>query len=71
MTFLTDGTMLVTTKPGMLFHVTQGGDKTEVKGLWDVAYGGQGGLGDVILHPQFAQNGLVYISSAEDDILLD
>ena len=64
MTFLPDGTMLVTTKPGKLFHVTQDGDKTEVEGIWEVAYGGQGGLGDVVLHPQFAQNGLVYISSA-------
>jgi glucose/arabinose dehydrogenase len=65
MTFLPDGTMLVTTKPGKLFHVTQDGDKTEVEGIWEVAYGGQGGLGEVVLHPQFAQNGLVYISSAE------
>jgi len=64
-TFLPDGTMLVTTKPGKLFHVTQDGDKTEVDGLWSVSYGGQGGLGDVVLHPQFAQNALVYISSAE------
>jgi glucose/arabinose dehydrogenase len=65
MTFLPDGTMLVTTKPGKLFHVTQDGNKTEIAGLWGVAYGGQGGLGDVVPHPQFAQNGLVYISSAE------
>lgn len=65
MTFLPDGTMLVTTKPGKLFHVTQQGKRTEVGGMWDVAYGGQGGLGDVVLHPDFAKNGLVYISNAE------
>ena len=65
MTFLPDGTMLVTTKPGKLFHVTQDGDKTEVGGIWEVAYGGQGGLGDVVLHPDFETNGLVYISNAE------
>ena len=65
MTFLPDGTMLVSTKPGTLFHVTQDGEKTEVEGLWSVAYGGQGGLGDVVLHPDFERNGLVYISSAE------
>ncbi len=65
MTFLPDGTMLVTTKPGKLFHVTQDGDRTEIDGMWEVANGGQGGLGDVVLHPLFAQNGLVYISSAE------
>ncbi len=65
MTFLPDGTMLVTTKPGKLFHVTQEGDKVEVDGMWEVAYGGQGGLGDVVLHPKFAQNNFVYISYAE------
>jgi glucose/arabinose dehydrogenase len=65
MTFLPDGTMLVTTKPGKLFHVTQDGEKTEVEGMWDVAYGGQGGLGDVVLHPDYANNGYVYISNAE------
>ena len=30
-----------------------------------VDYGGQGGLGDVVLHPDFASNGLVYLSYAE------
>jgi glucose/arabinose dehydrogenase len=30
-----------------------------------VAYGGQGGLGDVVLHPQFASNRWVYLSHAE------
>lgn len=67
MTFLPDGTMLVTTKPGLMFHVTREGRKTEVAGLWEVAYGGQGGLGDVVLHPQFSTNGLVYVSYVESD----
>ena len=31
----------------------------------EVAYGGQGGLGDVVLHPEFSNNGFVYISFAE------
>ncbi|MDH3664116.1 MAG: PQQ-dependent sugar dehydrogenase [Alphaproteobacteria bacterium] len=65
MTFLPDGTMLVTTKPGKLFYVTQEGNKTEVEGIWEVAYGGQGGLGDVVLHPNFENNDLIYISNAE------
>lgn len=65
MTFLPDGTMLVTTKPGKLFHVTQNGEQTEVGGMWEVAYRGQGGLGDVVLHPDFASNSMVYISFAE------
>lgn len=65
MTFLPDGSMLVTTKPGKLFHVTQDGKRAEVGNIWKVAYGGQGGLGDVVLHPDFQSNNLVYISSAE------
>lgn len=65
MTFLPDGTLLVTEKPGKLWHVTQDGSKTEVEGMWDVAYGGQGGLGDVVLHPYFKTNALVYLSYVE------
>jgi glucose/arabinose dehydrogenase len=37
----------------------------EVKGAPKVDYGGQGGLGDVVLHPRFAQNRLVYLSWVE------
>jgi glucose/arabinose dehydrogenase len=37
----------------------------EVKGAPEVDYGGQGGLGDVVLHPRFAQNRLVYLSWVE------
>jgi len=36
-----------------------------VSGVPEVAYGGQGGFGDVVLHPEFAENGLVYVSYAE------
>jgi glucose/arabinose dehydrogenase len=31
----------------------------------EVAFGGQGGLGDVILHPSFAGNQIIYLSYAE------
>ncbi|MEO0547496.1 MAG: PQQ-dependent sugar dehydrogenase [Pseudomonadota bacterium] len=65
MSFLPDGTLLVATKPGVLYHVKTDGSRTEVGGVWDVAFGGQGGLGDVVPHPDFANNGLLYISSAE------
>ncbi|MEM0899624.1 MAG: PQQ-dependent sugar dehydrogenase [Pseudomonadota bacterium] len=65
MTFLPDGTKLVSEKNGTFWHVTQSGEKTAISGVWDVAYGGQGGLGDVIAHRDFADNGLVYVSFAE------
>ena len=64
MTFLPDGSLLVATKPGKLFHVVDG-SKTEVGGMFEVAYGGQGGLGDVVLDPDFANNGRIWLSYAE------
>ena len=64
--FLPDGRMLVTEKKGNLLVVAQdGGSSDRVSGVPDVDYGGQGGLGDVALHPDFADNGLVYLSYAE------
>lgn len=63
---LKDGRLLVTERKGklQLFDPTTK-QKTEVKGLPKVAYGGQGGLGDIALHPQFEQNHIIYLSYAE------
>ncbi len=66
MAFLPDGRLLVTEKQGRLFIVTQDGDKSApIDGVPEVDYGGQGGLGDVALHPDFADNSIVYLSYAE------
>jgi aldose sugar dehydrogenase len=63
---LPDGRKLVTEKKGNLFIVTSQGEVSgKVAGVPDVDYGGQGGLGDVALHPKFAENRLVYLSFAE------
>jgi glucose/arabinose dehydrogenase len=66
MTFLPDGRLLVTEKKGTLkvVDVATGASGT-VSGVPAVDYGGQGGLGDIVLHPQFASNGMVYLSYAE------
>jgi glucose/arabinose dehydrogenase len=65
MTFLPGGSQaLVTEKRGALKLWTRGG-ALDVAGVPAVDYGGQGGLGDVILDPDFANNGLVYLSYAE------
>ncbi|MFW2368127.1 MAG: PQQ-dependent sugar dehydrogenase [Desulforhopalus sp.] len=70
MTFLPGGSMLVTEKSGTLLLVdSDGKTKVPVDGVPKVAYGGQGGLGDVILHPDFAGNRLVYLSYAEKGVL--
>jgi glucose/arabinose dehydrogenase len=66
MTFLPDGRLLVTEKKGRLLVATaDGGSSAPVDGVPEVAYGGQGGLGDVVLHPDFAGNGVIYLSYAE------
>jgi len=68
MTFLPDGKLLITEKSGTLYLYnieTQTG--IDVSGVPEVAYGGQGGLGDIILHPDFLQNQRVYISYVEEN----
>ncbi len=67
MTFLPDRRLLVTEKRGRLQLLDPAKRSTrEISGGPKVAYGGQGGFGDVVLHPQFADNGLVYLSYAEE-----
>jgi aldose sugar dehydrogenase len=66
MTFLPDGRLLVSEREGALKVFDIASKKTgDVSGVPAVDYGGQGGFGDVVLHPQFASNGLVYVSYAE------
>jgi len=67
MAFLPDGSLLVSEKAGRLVHFAPAsGKRQQITGIPEVAYGGQGGLGDVALHPRFADNGLVYYSYAEE-----
>jgi glucose/arabinose dehydrogenase len=56
---------LITEKKGRLKLWESEGGVVDVAGVPAVAYGGQGGLGDVILHPDFANNKYVYLSYAE------
>jgi glucose/arabinose dehydrogenase len=66
MTFLPDGRLLVTEKPGQLRLFNPATRTTgTVTGIPAVSYGGQGGFGDVVLHPQFASNRYVYYSYVE------
>ncbi len=66
MTFLPDGRMLVTEKRGALHVVSQtGAVSTPITGLPSVDYRVHGGLGDVVLHPDFEANSLVYLTWAE------
>lgn len=61
--FLPDGDMLVTERPGRL-RIIRGGRllPDAVPGVPDVLAQGQGGLLDVVPHPDFASNRLIYLS---------
>jgi aldose sugar dehydrogenase len=64
--FLPDGRMLVTEKVGRLRIVDKDGKVSEpLKGVPEVVAKGQGGLLDVALDPNFAENSLVYLSYSE------
>ncbi|QLC25177.1 PQQ-dependent sugar dehydrogenase [Parasphingopyxis algicola] len=68
MTFLPNGIALITEKEGTLRFVDFAPDTPRlgsISGVPAVDYGGQGGLGDIVPHPDFAENGLVYFSYAE------
>jgi aldose sugar dehydrogenase len=56
---------LITEKAGKLKLWQADGPVADVIGLPPVAYGGQGGLGDVVVAPDFATSGMVYLSWAE------
>ncbi len=66
MAWLPGGDMLVTEKPGRLRIVRDGRLLPEaVPGVPEVLYTGQGGLFDVLPHPNFSENRWVYLSFAK------
>jgi aldose sugar dehydrogenase len=66
MAILPDGRMLVSEKSGHLQLFDPASKQhVEIGGVPQVSYGGQGGFGDVVLHPQYGQNGWVYLSYIE------
>jgi glucose/arabinose dehydrogenase len=66
MAALPGGRWLVTERPGRMRVVGKDGQlSAPVKGLLPLDFRGQGGLLDVALDPNFAENGLVYWSYAE------
>ncbi|CAA9434981.1 MAG: PQQ-dependent oxidoreductase, gdhB family [uncultured Phycisphaerae bacterium] len=65
MTFLPDGRLLITEKPGRLRVFADGKLSEPIGGVPEVAYRQQGGLLDVQIDPKFADNKLVYLSYAE------
>lgn len=60
-TFLPDQSILITEKSGQLLHF-KNGKTTQIKGIPKVEAYGQGGLMDIILHPNYDKNGWIYLS---------
>jgi glucose/arabinose dehydrogenase len=66
MAFLPDGSMLVTEKSGELIHFRDG-KKTEINNVPEVYQRGQGGLLDIELHPNYENNGWLYITYSSEE----
>jgi glucose/arabinose dehydrogenase len=65
MAFLPDGSMLVTERVGRLRLIKDGLLQPQaIGGVPQVHTGGQAGLFDVVLHPKFAQSGILYLTYA-------
>ncbi|MFM1976829.1 MAG: hypothetical protein RL145_1675 [Pseudomonadota bacterium] len=71
MAFLPNGDLLVTELLGKLRYIKAGQswslEAQEITGVPTVTAGGQGGLMDVTLHPNFARNKLIYLSFSVGD----
>ena len=61
---LPDGGLLVTERPGSIKHVAPSGEITAITGVPEVFAKGQGGLFDVVLHPNFTANNTVFLAYA-------
>ena len=65
--FLPDGRLLVTERSGQLRIIDAGKVSEPLSGVPEVFSKSQGGLFDVVLHPEYASNGWIYLSYAHGD----
>ena len=65
MDFLPTGQILISERSGRLRYFTNGRLSAPLTGVPSVYVSGQGGLMDVVLHPRFAENKLVYFTYVE------
>src|SRR5690554_2893656 len=66
MAWLPDGSMLIAEKGGDMYLVKDT-DKVKINNVPEVYNRGQGGLLDVVLHPDYGNNGWIYISYASEE----
>ncbi len=62
--FLPDASILITQRDGKLWRLVNG-EKIEIEGIPQVWEVGQGGLMEVMPHPQYEENGWIYLSFSE------
>ncbi len=62
MAWLPDGSMLITNRGGSLYHFNGGTLSEPLSGVPEVWANGQGGLLDIQLHPDYEENGWIYIT---------
>lgn len=67
MDWLPDGTLIVTEKSGHLY-IVRNGVKKEIMGLPPIFHKGQGGLLDVAVHPDYLDNGWIYLAYSSPNI---
>ncbi|SFT07653.1 Glucose/arabinose dehydrogenase, beta-propeller fold [Zhouia amylolytica] len=65
MAFLPDNSILITEKSGELIHF-KNGEKTIINNTPTIYNRGQGGLLDIALHPDYSENGWIYLSYASE-----
>lgn len=68
MVWLPSGDLLYTLRTGQLMLLIK--DKQQaikINGLPKIAFGGQGGLLDITLHPDYSNNGWIYLSYTKED----
>lgn len=65
MVWLPNADMLVTARTGELHRVSNGQVSDPIAGLPDIHVNGQGGLLDIVLHPEYQSNGWIYISFSD------
>lgn len=66
MAFLPDGSILITEKSGSMIRY-KNGNRSEISNVPPVYVRGQGGLLDVELHPDYTNNGWIYLSYASEE----
>jgi len=62
MDWLPNGDMLITNRGGELYHFSEGEMVGTIGGVPEVWANGQGGLLDINVHPNYEQNGWIYIT---------